>query len=145
MPEPESFAVAVSATVPRTFVPGLVMVTLGDVLSTSRLETSAVWVFPAASVTKTRRSYSPSATPAVSNETVYGAEVSVPIVDHVPAPAGLPWNVTEPAPDLAAVAVAFSAIVPPRFAPGSAIETDGAVRSTVTFRTAVVVRPAASV
>src|SRR3989442_6586398 len=136
MPEPESFAVAVSATVPRTFVPGLVMVTLGDVLSTSRLETSAVWVFPAASVTKTRRSYSPSATPAVSNETVYGAEVSVPIVDHVTAPAGLRWNGTEPTPGGASGARAFSAIVPPRVAPRAASETDRAVRSPATRRPA---------
>ena len=81
----------------------------------------------------------------MSNETVYGADVSVAIVDHVPKPAGLRWTVTEPTPEVASVAVAFSAIVPPRFAPGSAIEADGAVRSTVTFRTAVVVRPAASV
>src|SRR2546425_12353851 len=103
MPEPESFAVAVSATVPRTFVPGLVMVTLGDVLSTSRLETSAVWVFPAASVTKTRRSYSPSATPAVLNEAGVGAEGPGPSVEHRPAPAGRPRSAADQAHDEAAL------------------------------------------
>ena len=47
IPEAGSFAVAVSGTMPRTFAPGFVIVTVGPVLSMRRPVTTAVCVLPA--------------------------------------------------------------------------------------------------
>ena len=63
---------------------------------------------------------------------VNGAEVSVSNVVHELAPAGLRWNTTWTASARRAV---DSGSVPEAFAPGSLIETAGALLSIVTVRT----------
>jgi hypothetical protein len=96
------------------------MVTRGSLLSTRVLATWPTSALPATSVTKTRRSYRPSARPAVSRVEAYGELTSMPIVVHVSSSAGERWKLTEltPVPP-ASLAVAESETVPRRFAPGS--------------------------
>src|SRR3954468_4224292 len=100
MPEPPSLVLDVSATVPRTGLPGLSMVAPGAVLSIRRLATTTgeVSAVPATSVAPLRKSSTPSATVVVSNEKAYGAVVSLEIVVHEPPPAGRRWNATDASP-----------------------------------------------
>ena len=82
----------------------------------------------------------------MSKLAVYGAAVSVEIVVQLPWPAGDRWKLTvlTPVPPVS-VAVALRSTVPPRFVPGSSSVVAGAVRSTVTLRSAVLVWPTLSV
>ena len=125
-PDVASDAEPLSVTVPPAYAPGAGDVTAaeaGAVLSiTFGPGRSIVVTFAgiAASEITSRRSYWPSATAVVSNETDHGAEVAVPIVVHVPAPCGERWNATEatPAPGSAGDG-SESETVPARTEPGS--------------------------
>ena len=107
MPEVASEAVPVSVTVPATCAPAAGAVTaaeLGGELSiVFGLARSMLVTFAgeAASEISSRRSYWPSATAVVSNETDHGDETAVPIVVQVFAPRGEYWNATDatPAPE----------------------------------------------
>ena len=121
-PDVASDAEPPSVIVPPACAPGAGAVTaaeLGAVLSiTFGPGRSIVVTFAgmAASEITSRRSYCPSATAVVSNETDHGEATAVPIVVHVPAPCGERWNATEATP-----------------APGSL--GDGSDRETVPERT----------
>ena len=65
------------------------------------------------------------------NDSWYGADVSaLPMLIHVPDPAGARWKRTLTTPESASLAVACSVIVPRRFVPGSTIVTFGRTSST---------------
>ena len=84
MPEPASLELEPRLTVPRTFAPGLDIVTAGAVLSTRTSATGAETTeLPALSVTTTCRSKSPSERPVVSQ--------SAEVVCQSPWPAGEYW------------------------------------------------------
>ena len=125
-PEVASEAVPVSATVPATCAPAAGAVTaaeLGAELSiVFGLVRSMLVTFAgeAASEISSRRSYWPSPTAVVSNETDHGAENAVPIVVQVFAPRGEYWKATEatPAPESLG-AGSDRATVPLRTEPGS--------------------------
>src|SRR6059036_636810 len=123
MPEPPvSLVLEVSVAGPPTGLPGLSIVALGAVLSMRRLATTAgaASAFPAVSVATERKSYRPSVTLVVSNETEYGKVPSVPIVVQEPPPAGRRWNATELTLEPpVSIAPALSVIVWRRLAPGS--------------------------
>src|SRR5213083_634502 len=132
MPEPPvSLVLEVNVTGPPTGLPGLSIVALGAVLSMRRLATTAgdASAFPALSVATERKSYRPSVTLVVSNETEYGEAPSVPIVVHELPPAARRWNATESTPEPSvSPAPALSVTVWRRLAPGSArIEVGAAV------------------
>lgn len=134
MPEPASLAPPENVTVPRTFVPGSVIVTgVGAVLSTRRLATTAdvPWL-PAASVAIARKSCRPSASVALSSEHEYGAATSLQTSVQLAAPAAERWIVTEATPDPpVSEADAATVTVWRKFVPGSVIVTDGGVQSPV--------------
>ncbi len=79
---------------------GVAIVTIGAVLSSTVTDTTALLVvFPAASLAWTLRSLEPTVVIAfsVSQETVHGGEVSIPIVCQAPAPTRC-MNATEVTP-----------------------------------------------
>src|SRR5947209_4662458 len=95
-PEPASveFDERVTAA-PPTLEPAAGTLSLPDALpfSTRTLATVAdVAVLPTLSVVTTRRSYSPSDRPVVSQLTAYGDVVSVAIEDQLLAPAAEYWK-----------------------------------------------------
>ena len=118
-------------------MPGLSIVALGAVLSMRRLATTAgaASAFPAVSVATERKSYRPSVTLVVSNETEYGEAPSVPIVVQEPPPAGRRWNATELTLEPpVSIAPALSVIVWRRLAPGSVrLEVGAAVSDFASF------------
>ena len=91
MPEPPSLVVEVRVTVPERSAPGLPIVAVGAVLSTRTVIVAEVWVLPALSVVRTRRSYWPSACAVVSQLAAWFVQV--------PAPIGERWNWTVATPD----------------------------------------------
>src|SRR5262249_3051084 len=107
------------------------IVVSGAVLSTSRLPTTGdAAVLPARSVVSTRRSESPRATPVVSQLAAYGGVVSVPIVVHVPAPAGERWKATCWTSDSESLAFALRPTVARSGVPGFVSVLDGAPEAT---------------
>ena len=121
---------------------------VGLVLSTRRFSTSAdTSEFPAASVTRARRSWRPSETPVVFQETEKGApSESVPIVCQTEPSKRWKATVATPEPP-GSEAEAESETEPRRFAPGSVRTAPGSVLSTRRLETTLesFVLPALSV
>src|ERR671922_199309 len=140
-PEPPSAEFESTEIVPPTTAPALGAVTepVGLVLSTRTFATAAeATLLPALSVVTTRRSYRPSPTAVVSNETPYGEVVSTaPMFVQFPAPAGDRWNWAEATPEPPSAEFESTEIVPRTFAPaaGAVIEPVGVVLSTRTLAT----------
>src|SRR5579884_945046 len=155
LPEPSLTSLDETVTLePETKEPpaGVVTEPVGGALSTlTAVSAGEACVFPAASVTITRRSYEPSATEVESHVAVQppAGLVSVAMVDHEPARCGETWNAAEATSVLSlASAEASATALPWSVVPAVGVVTEpvGFVLSTVTVTSDdVVALPAASV
>jgi hypothetical protein len=130
-------AVAVRDTVPLRCVPGSSSEIVGGVESTTTVTTpEAAWL-PAASVTRTRRSYDPLATAVVSQVAAYGCAVSLAIVFQGPTPLRYS-NRTDatPAPDPSEAVAVSVTVGPPTTSAGAGVVSEplGAVLSILALR-----------
>ena len=113
-PEVSSEAEAPNVTVPDTVPLGPLTDAPGAVLSTILPSSCSVVSLPISSVITMRRSYAPSETPVVSQETLYGAASSEPIVFQSSSPAAEYSNATDSTPDSSSSTSAESVTVPRR-------------------------------
>src|SRR5919201_2943879 len=123
---------ALSVTEPRMFAPGSSSVTSGATLSTVIVRVDDVTTLPARSVATASRSAGPSGAVVESQETEYGAVVSVPTVVKDEEPLAFTRNCTKATPAVASLAFAPIATLPEMVWPsaGAVSEADGAVLST---------------